>query len=274
MNRVLLSFFITLLLYIALFLIFQIDLRPKLHTLPKKVSRFNISDIRFIKPQKRVHKMQQKSIKHPPIQPITKRPQIKKLQEKLKKLNTPKNPIKKQKKIKKVLKNKAIKKRIKSKKIKKIHHTKIAHKRTKETNQTKIPSLMQFFAKKNKPKPQFTNLPHQIKKLYKDDFSTFTKNQKKFIKDNLGKIGMITQKYLYLRGYPYIAIKTRQEGTNLVEFYLHPNGDITDLKILKSSGYEALDKNTLETIKTAYKDYPLPKETTLIRIYVKYSIIY
>ncbi|BAF69834.1 energy transducer TonB [Nitratiruptor sp. SB155-2] len=278
MNRVLLSFFITLLLYIALFLIFQIDLRPKLHTLPKKVSRFNISDIRFIRPKKMPPKVQSKNFKKPPLHPKKKEPKIEKLQEKLKKLNTSKNvPIKKKKKIEKVVKRKIIKKRtnlVKRNIPKKVHHTLVSKKETKETNQSKVPSLMQLFAKKSQPKPKLSNLPPQIKKLYKNDFSTFTKNQKKFIKDNLSKIGMITQKYLYLRGYPYIAVKTRQEGVNLVEFYLHPNGDITGLKILSSSGYEVLDKNTLETIKTAYKDYPLPKETTLIRIYVRYSIIY
>ncbi len=140
-----------------------------------------------------------------------------------------------------------------------------------------MPSLEALFAKAPTPqkaKAGLSKLPPELRKLYRDDFSTFTKEQKRFLQDNLTKIATITQKYLYLRGYPYIAVKTRQEGINAVEFLLHSNGDISDLRLLTSSGYEALDKNSIETIKTAFKDYPRPKTTTKIKIFVKYSIIY
>jgi len=108
--------------------------------------------------------------------------------------------------------------------------------------------------------------------LYKDEFDHFSANQKKFIKNNLAKIQGITQHYLTVRGYPYFAGRMGQQGTNVVEFYLLPNGDITDLKIITPTGYEQLDQNSLDTIKTAYKDYPRPKEKTKIRFYIHYSI--
>ncbi|RXK00389.1 hypothetical protein CRU98_04315 [Arcobacter sp. CECT 8986] len=111
-------------------------------------------------------------------------------------------------------------------------------------------------------------------KLYGKEYDKFTKVQKEFLQDNLKKIGRITQKYLYKRGYPRIAIRTKQEGMNVIEFYLYPNGDISDMKIINSSNYSTLDKNTKETIETAYKDYPRPKEKTKIRIYVHYKILY
>ncbi len=111
-----------------------------------------------------------------------------------------------------------------------------------------------------------------IKRLYGKEFNTYSKTQKKFIKNNLGTIHRITQRTLSRNGYPDIAISTKQQGTNVVAFYLHPNGDITGLKLNRHIGYEALDKNTLQVIRLAYKDYPLPNQKTKIIFYVKYSI--
>ena len=249
MNRLVISFFITFLLYILLFTIIKFDLqKPK--KLPMK-KRYSLQNLRLMPAPKPIKKQipipqpqKPKSIKKDKPKKITKKAKPKKIKKK------------RAKKAKTVVKKRLHKKR--------------------ELNSTKppatLPSLSTLFAKK--PTPKNKPLPKEIQKLYKDEFSTFTKEQQKFIKDNLSKIGEITQKYLYLRGYPYIAVKTRQEGVNIVEFYLHPNGDITDLKLISSSGYEALDKNSIETIKSAYKDYPLPKETTKIKIYMQYSIIY
>ncbi|MBX7490663.1 energy transducer TonB [Helicobacter sp. Faydin-H64] len=109
----------------------------------------------------------------------------------------------------------------------------------------------------------------QIKDLYGAEFGSLSPNAQKFIKSNLDKIGKITQRYLK---YPAIAGKIGQEGDNIVEFYLYPNGDITDLKLLHSSSYTLLDDNSLHTIRIAYKDYPYPSEKTKIRIRVMYRI--
>jgi len=108
--------------------------------------------------------------------------------------------------------------------------------------------------------------------LYKDEFDHFTPNQKEFIKNNFSRIQGITQHYLTVRGYPYFAGQMGQQGVNVVEFYLLPNGDITDLKIIKPTGFEQLDQNSIDTIKAAYKDYPRPKEKTKIRFYIHYII--
>jgi len=111
-----------------------------------------------------------------------------------------------------------------------------------------------------------------IKQLYGSEFDSFTPTQKKFIKKNLGAIHRITQRTLIQNGYPDIAIRTHQEGTNVVTFYLHPNGNITGLHLKSRIGYTALDDNTLQVIRIAYKDYPHPKTTTKITFYVQYSI--
>lgn len=108
----------------------------------------------------------------------------------------------------------------------------------------------------------------EINELYGEEFGDLGTAQKDFIKNNLKNIGRITQQYLR---YPRVAAYFEQSGVNAVEFYLHPNGDITDLKIIKSSGLNSFDAGTLNTIRLAYKDYPRPAEKTLIRIHVTYS---
>jgi TonB family protein len=117
-----------------------------------------------------------------------------------------------------------------------------------------------------------SNVAKMIKQLYGREFNGYTSTQKKFIKNNLGIIHRITQKTLWRNGYPETARRTRQEGTNVVSFYLHPNGDISGLKLKKHIGYASLDRNTLEVIRIAYKDYPLPNQKTKIVFYVQYSI--
>lgn len=112
----------------------------------------------------------------------------------------------------------------------------------------------------------------KIQQLYGSTFHTFTPTQKKFIKDNLDSIQRITQRTLTRRGYPEGAGRTGQEGTNVVSFNLHPNGNISDLHLKTRIGYRALDENTIELIKTAYKDYPYPQTTTKIVFYVTYSV--
>jgi periplasmic protein TonB len=105
--------------------------------------------------------------------------------------------------------------------------------------------------------------------LYGDEYNTFNTVQKVFLQKNLRDIGRITQRYLR---YPSLAARLRQAGTNIVEFMLYPNGDITNLMLTNSSGSTSLDDNTVETIRIAYKDYPRPEEPTKIKIYVNYSL--
>ena len=106
-------------------------------------------------------------------------------------------------------------------------------------------------------------------KLYGEKYFEFSENQRRYLKQNLNKIGQITQRYLE---YPNVSIRTKQQGVNIIEFYLHPNGDITELKLTDSSFYTALDVNTIETIKIAYQDYPRPVEIVQIKINVKYIL--
>lgn len=110
-----------------------------------------------------------------------------------------------------------------------------------------------------------------IEELYGEEFGDYGLEEQNFLAQNLRDIGRITQRYLQ---YPRSAARLGQEGVNAVEFYLHPNGDISGLKILVSSQFMLLDRNTERTIEIAYKDYPRPLSKTKIRIFVTYGINY
>lgn len=110
-----------------------------------------------------------------------------------------------------------------------------------------------------------------IFELYGEEFGDYGLVEQDFIINNLRDIGRITQRYLK---YPPDAIRLGQQGKNVVEFYLHPNGDITELRIIKSSGYEILDRNSERTIELAYKDYPHPVSKVRIRIFVDLALYY
>ena len=111
-----------------------------------------------------------------------------------------------------------------------------------------------------------------IDQLYGSEFDTYSPQQKKFLKANLGRIHMLTQRALVRNGYPEVSVRMGQEGVNIVSFYLHPNGNITELRLEKAIGYTALDENTLRVIRIAYSEYPLPQMRTKIKFYVNYTI--
>ena len=184
--------------------------------------------------------------------------------------------LKKSKKT--VTKKLVIKKVIKKKHIKKRHlvKRKAVKRRAKRSKDPLANMLMgagsSLRAKRHTNRKTYGE--RLIQKLYGKVFHTFTPSQKNYIRNNLNRIHQITQRTLVRNGYPDVAIRTRQQGTNIVSFYLHPNGDITGLRLKKHIGYEALDKNTLQIIRLAYKDYPLPKQKTKIVFYVQYSINY
>jgi len=173
---------------------------------------------------------------------------------------TKKLPKTKYKKYRKVIK--------KNKKIKKRNSKKIIKKAVKKQTKKPVSSLEYMFLSQPESKP-VDKLTQSYLNLYGNEYNKFTPDQKKYLKKHLKDIGLITQRYLT---YPPIAARTRQYGTNVVEFYLHPNGDITDLKLIRKLYYTSLDENSIYTIQIAYKDYPRPKVKTKIRIYINYRL--
>jgi len=191
-----------------------------------------------------------------------------------------KKPVKKvvKKEVKKKPKKKIATKRVVKKKVvkKKVHKKKRIVKRKARRSKDPLANMIMGSGSSLQPSRRSSNAgsygERMIKRLYGKTFNTFTPSQKKFIRHNLNIIQQITQRTLSRNGYPTVAIQTQQEGINIVSFYLHPNGDISGLRLKKRIGYTALDNNTLKVIKIAYKNYPLPNQTTKITFYVQYSM--
>lgn len=194
---------------------------------------------------------------------------VKKKEKKIVKKVVQKNKYKKVKKIKKTAKREVLKE--KAQKISKKPTSKAeVTPNYKKLNPTKLQEqTLEDFLKTPKNIEDIDILTQSYIKLYGEEFNSFTKVQKVFLQKSLKTIGQITQQYLE---YPNIAIRLLLEGKNIIEFDLYKNGDIKNLKITTSSGHSFFDKATMDAIKSAYKDYPKPKEKTKIKIYVNYII--
>lgn len=201
----------------------------------------------------------------------TKKPNIK--QEKPIKKEAPKEAVKEKKELKEIPTKEPIP--IESK-------TEAEEKEEKSLEQTLQTPLENFSPQEENTQEQTPSIPFEktlayqfadtytkknISEIYGPEFGQLGTEEQEFIINNLSYIGRITQSYLR---YPANAGMLKQEGMNVVEFYLHPNGDISDLKIIKPSGFILLDRNSTRTIEIAYKDYPHPKVKTLIRFYISY----
>ena len=117
-----------------------------------------------------------------------------------------------------------------------------------------------------------SNISQNIKELYGEEFGKLTPGQQQYIIDNQEIMRRITQQVLTRVARVNLPRDMNVNKVNIIEFYLHPNGDMTDFRFIKKSGYYVLDDTTRETIEYAYSKYPLPKEKTLIRYNVFYNL--
>lgn len=125
----------------------------------------------------------------------------------------------------------------------------------------------------NKKQTQRSSQINQdIKELYGSEFGELSAGEQKYILDNTEIMRRITQQVLNRVGRVNIPNDLRVNRINVIEFYLHPNGDMTDFRFLKKSGFYILDDTTKETIEYAYSKYPRPEQKTLIRYKVGYYL--
>jgi TonB family protein len=74
--------------------------------------------------------------------------------------------------------------------------------------------------------------------------------------------------------YPHAAKENLIEGKVFVLFTLNRQGQLKDVKILSSSSYEILEKETLRTIRTASPFPPFPGSVTVKRLNIKANFSY
>jgi outer membrane biosynthesis protein TonB len=116
------------------------------------------------------------------------------------------------------------------------------------------------------------SISQDIKELYGDTFGKLTPGQQKYILDNQEIMRRITQEVLNRVARVNLPRNLNVNRSNVIEFKLHPNGDMSDFRFISKSGYYILDDTTKETIEYAYSRYPHPTETTLIRYNVFYNL--
>jgi len=93
--------------------------------------------------------------------------------------------------------------------------------------------------------------------------------EESFLRERLSVISNIVQRHI---NYPPIARRMGWEGRVLVSFVLEPNGDIRDLKVLKSSGYEVLDKEALDAIRRSHRDFPKPPISVVVKLPINFKL--
>ena len=120
--------------------------------------------------------------------------------------------------------------------------------------------------------PSGASAGKNIQELYGNEWGELTPGQQQYIIDNEEIMRRITQQVLTRVARVNLKNNLNVNRSNVIEFYLHPNGDMSDFKFLEKSGYYTLDDTTKETIEYAYSRYPRPKEKILIRYNVYYNL--
>lgn len=291
LNRSSFAFFVALLIHLLIFLLLWIlwTLTPdvKQQTVHKE-KRIKISLKEMPKKDKKSGLTKQKVKTSPIAPPMPKGSQLKKIPKQKTVKYEPKKAPRKSKLNRPKKIHKTVKKSIKQPKVKLLPTKKMyipLSKKSKpkevEKTEKKHDKLSWLYQDRSTEEEQNTkkrkaqnssNISQNIKKLYGDEFGKLTPNQQQYILDNQEIMRRITQQVLNRVARVNIPQDLNVNRSNIVEFYLHPNGDMTAFRFLSKSGYYILDDTTKETIEYAYSRYPRPKETTLIRYKVYYEL--
>ena len=286
MNRSSFAFFVALLIHILIFLLLWIlwTMTPTLqHKEKHQEKRIKIS----LKEMPKKHKksgVTKKKVKPSVVAPpMPKGAQLKKIVQQKHIKYEPKKPqrkahLNKPKIAKKVIKKRVTKVKVKPLPTKKLYIPFVKKEKTEKKKAQKLSWLYEdksseeLKQKQKKTALNSGNISQDIKKLYGDTFGKLTPGQQKYILDNQEIMRRITQQVLNRVARVNIPRDLNVNRTNVIEFKLHPNGDMSDFKFISKSGYYILDDTTKETIEYAYSRYPRPKETTLIRYNVYYNL--
>ena len=255
MKIIILAFIISISLHFFLFKKYNSDEFTKNNQIQEEIVKK--SDVKFVK-LKKEEPIVNKPIDEKVEPVIEKKIEAPKIQKEVIKKESPKKEFEK-----KVENNKKID-FDKSKELQnKIINEQIVNK--KESIQDK--TLENFLSQKEPVNKEILN---ELQKLYGEEYDKFTKVQKAYLEKNLNNFQSITQRVLDRLGYPPLAAKLRIGGVNVIEFMFHPDGSITGLKVIDSSGYAVLDDYSIELIEIAYKNYPKPQTSTKLRFNVQY----
>jgi len=285
LNRSTFALFVALLIHLLFILLFWVlgTMTPELKKIQQEEQKIKISLKQLPKSDKnsRISKKKPKFQKLAP--PMPKGKQLKKIVKQDKPLvkYEPKKPIKKTVLNKQKVKFKPVSKP--KPKVELLPPQKpfipLIEKKTKKIKE-KDPMAWMFEDQSEKEEKQIKkqksstggNISQNIKEIYGEEFGQLTQGQQQYIIDNQEIMRRITQQVLTRVAKVNLPRDLNVNRSNVIEFYLHPSGDMTDFKFLQKSGYYVLDDTTKETIEYAYSRYPRPKEKTLIRYNVYYNL--
>ncbi len=290
MNRSTAAFLIALMFHLILIMLFLLlgFYTPKVEKVkPPEEHRIKVS----LKEKPKVTKdAAVKNRKKPTKQKLMpKGKQLKKIQKKPFIKHKPKPPVKPQKPITKIKPKQAKPTKPKVEPLPPEKYIPLKNKPVAKAdeNQTKEPKkksdrLYSFLSKKvatepikeskNQSSKRQSKLLSNIKDAYGESFGELSPGEQKYILDNQEVMRRITQKVLNRVGRVNIPRDMRVNSSNIVEFYLYPNGDISEIKFVNKSNFYILDDTTKETIEYAYSKYPRPAQKTRIRYKVGYYL--
>ncbi len=137
------------------------------------------------------------------------------------------------------------------------------------------PSLMQSIKEKQE-NAKLENLPKvlqdELVKLYGTELQKMTKEEKDYIAESYFLNGEVFQQTANRMGYPKLAAYLKQKGRGIIEFTLYPDGHIDNIKIIKSTNYEALDDSMREVVELSAKNLKRPPKPIRIRLGGNYDI--
>lgn len=219
--------------------------------------------------EKKIKKSDVKFVKIKKEEPIINKTVEKKIENKIESPKPNKEIVKKEVIQKEIQKKVDYSKKVDVEKSKELQKKVLNEQIVNEKESLQDKTLENFLAQKE---PVSKEILDELQKLYGEEYDKFTKVQKAYLEKNLGNFQTITQRVLNRLGYPPIAAKLKIGGVNVIEFIFHPDGSITNLRVINSSGYAVLDDYSLELIEIAYKDYPKPQTSTKLRFNVQYRL--
>lgn len=95
------------------------------------------------------------------------------------------------------------------------------------------------------------------------------KKEQEYLSQKLQIISELLKKHLE---YPYLARRMGWQGDLVLSFVLTPSGEIKELKVQKSTGYEILDRTAKETLLKVSKYFPKPEVEVRVKLPVSFRI--
>lgn len=90
-----------------------------------------------------------------------------------------------------------------------------------------------------------------------------------FLSQKLSVISELMRSHLT---YPYLARRMGWQGDLILSFVLTPFGELKDIKIEKSTGYEILDRQAKETLLKVAKYFPKPEVEVRVKLPVSFRL--